>query len=266
MGAAESTSGGGAGDDAPMTDELPGTPSDDAEGVLALGRTPIELVFVSMSERHPEGGEVDYLRWHFFDHRPEQYRLDAIRASLRLISTPECRAARAASDERFDATDHVMNYFFSDASGLDPFVQLGAELFKVGRMPELLPPVARAVYTFDGIAAAPRVKVGADVLPWWPAAGVYFLIERGTAAPTALLDVDGVAGAWWAGAADVSERYSDAVPGDQLTYLFLDDDPVAVANRLRPVLEARWADTGAAGLLAAPFFIADAHHLTDHLP
>ncbi len=249
-----------------MTDELPGIPSDDAEGVLALGRTPIRLVFVSMSERHPEGREVEYLRWHFFDHRPEQYRLDAVRASLRLVSTSECRAARAASDERFDATDHVMNYFFSDPSGLDPFVQLGAELFKAGRMPELLPPVERAVYAFDGIAAAPRVKVGADVLPWWPAAGVYLLIERGPVSPAPLLDVDGVAGAWWAGAADVRERYSDAVAGDQLTYLFLDDDPVAVATRLRPELEARWADTGAAGLLAAPFYVAVADDLARHLP
>src|SRR5204862_48672 len=73
----------------------------------------------------------------------------------------------------------VMNYFFSDVSGLKPFHDLGRELGKVGRIPELLPPVERGVYAFDGIAAAPRVKVGADVLPWWPAAGVYLPIERG---------------------------------------------------------------------------------------
>src|SRR5882724_9695876 len=164
------------GDDAPMTNELPGTPSDDAEAVLALGRAPIKLVYVSMSTRHPEGRDAEYLRWHFFDHRPEQYRLDAIRASLRIVSTPECRAARAASDERFDAVDFVMNYFFSDASGLEPFVRLGAELGKVGRIPELLPPVERGIYAFDGIAAAPRVKVGADVLPWWPSTGIYLLV------------------------------------------------------------------------------------------
>ncbi len=255
------------GDDAPMTFELPGTPSDDAGAVLALGRSPIELVYVSMSTRHPDGRDAEYLRWHFSDHRPEQYRLDTIRASLRLVSTPGCRAARAASDARFDATDHVMNYFFSDASGLKPFHDLGRELGKVGRIPELLPPVERGVYAFDGIAAAPRVKVGADVLPWWPAAGVYLLIERGTASAGPLVEVDGVAGAWWAAtAADVPEGYSLAVPGDQLTYLFLDDDPVAVAARVRPVLEQRWSDTGSVGLFAAPFYVADAHHLTDRLP
>src|SRR5690242_21827362 len=99
------------------TRNLPGTPTDDADGVLALGGSVIELVYVSMSTRHPEGRDVDYLRWHFTDHRPEQYRLDTIRASLRLVSTPECRAARAASRGRFDATDRVMNYFFSDPAG-----------------------------------------------------------------------------------------------------------------------------------------------------
>jgi hypothetical protein len=250
-----------------LSDALPGTPTDDADGVLALGGSVIDLVYVSMSARHPEGRDVDYLRWHFLDHRPEQYRLDTIRASLRLVSTAECRAARAASDARFDATDHVMNYFFSDASGLKPFHDLGRELGKVGRIPELLPSVERGVYAFDGRAAAPDAKVGADVLPWWPATGVYLLIEHGVESPAALLDVEGVAGAWWgATATDVPERYSIAQPGDQLAYLFLADDPVAVAGRLRPVLEQRWADGAVDPLFAAPFFVAHADDLSRHLP
>ena len=57
-----------------------------------------------------------------------------------------------------------------------------------------------------------------------------------------------------------------AQPGDQLTYLFLDDDPVAVAARLQPVLEQRWADTEVIGLFAAPFFVAHADDLSRHLP
>ena len=71
-----------------MTRPLPGTPTDDADGVLATGGSVIDLVYVSMSARHPEGRDVDYLCWHFFDHRPEQYRLATVRASLRLVSTP----------------------------------------------------------------------------------------------------------------------------------------------------------------------------------
>ena len=250
-----------------MTRPLPGTPTDDADGVLATGGSVIDLVYVSMSARHPEGRDVDYLCWHFFDHRPEQYRLETVRASLRLVSTPECRAARAANDARFDATDHVMNYFFSDPSGLKPFHDLGRELGKVGRVPELLPSVERGVYTFAGRVAAPEAKVGADVLPWWPSTGVYLLVEEGTASAASLVDVDGVAGAWWAPTASgVPPEYTVAKPGDQLTYLFLDDDPVAVAARLQPVLERRWADAGVTGLFAAPFFVAHADDLSRHLP
>ena len=171
------------------------------------------------------------------------------------------------TDARFDATDHVMNYFFSDPSGLKPFHDLGRELGKVGRVPELLPPVERGVYTFAGRVAAPEAKVGADVLPWWPSTGVYLLVEQGTASAASLVDIDGVAGAWWAPTASgVPAEYTVAQPGDQLTYLFLDDDPIEVAARLQPVLEQRWADTEVSGLFAAPFFVAHADDLSRHLP
>jgi hypothetical protein len=96
---------------------------------------------------------------------------------------------------------------------------------------------------------------------------VYLLVEQGTASAASLVDVDGVAGAWWAPTASgVPAEYTVAQPGDQLTYLFLDDDPVAVAGSLRPVLEQRWADTGPVGLFAAPFFVAHADELTRRLP
>src|SRR5215211_5434032 len=235
--------------------ELVGTPSDEAEAVLATGRAVATVLYVSMSARHPEARDADYLRWHCFDHRPEQYRLASVRGSLRIVSTPACRAARAATVDRYDATDHVMTYFFADEAGLQPFTDLGERRAEVGRMPELLPTVERGVYTVDGMAATPRVKVGSDVLPWWPASGVYLLLEAGTAPASSLIAIDGVAGAWWAIAAPVDERVSSAVAGTQVTYLFLDDDPVAVAARLRSELDRRWDRTGCAPLLAAPFHV-----------
>ena len=66
---------------------LPGTPSDEVADVLATGRGDITTLFVSMARRHPEGRDAEYLRWHTLDHRPEQHRLAAVRASLRLVST-----------------------------------------------------------------------------------------------------------------------------------------------------------------------------------
>jgi hypothetical protein len=91
-----------------MSGVLVGSPSDDVPDVLATGNTDITTMYVSMSARHPEGRDADYLEWHGLDHQPEQHRLRALRASLRLVSTPACRRARAATDERYDGADHVM--------------------------------------------------------------------------------------------------------------------------------------------------------------
>ncbi len=65
---------------------------------------------------------------------------------------------------------------------MDEFNALSVALREAGRAPSLLPTVERAAYRLDGMAAAPRIKIGADVLPWWPAKGVYVLVERGDGA------------------------------------------------------------------------------------
>src|SRR5436190_21270096 len=125
---------------------LPGTPSDDIAGVLATGTGDITTLFVSMATRHPDGADAEYLRWHTLDHRPEQHRLSAVRASLRLVSTPACRAARAVQHGRLDDVDHVMTYFFSDTAGLEGFLTLSKALGAAGRKLALLPHLERGVY------------------------------------------------------------------------------------------------------------------------
>ena len=200
------------------------------------------------------GRDAEYLQWHTLDHRPEQHRLTGVRASLRLVSTPACRAARTSSDERFDAIDHVMTYFFTDQTGLTSFNELSKALGGADRKLPLLPPVQRGVYAVQHKSAAPRIKTGADVLPWWPIRGVYLLVETGTTAPTELVAIDGVGGVWSADAQPVDASLAGAQPGQSVTYCFLDDDPVATAERLRPVLEDRWTQAGVEPLLAAPFY------------
>lgn len=232
---------------------LPGTPSDEVAAVLAAGRGDITTMFISMATRHPDGTDAEYLRWHTLDHRPEQHRLTAVRASLRLVSTPQCRRARAFGNGRFDPVDHVMSYFFTDTSGLASFNDLSTALGGAGRKLTLLPPVERGVYTVAAKTAAPRVKVGADVLPWWPALGVYVLLETNAAAPPDLVDVEGVAGIWSATSLAVDASLASAPAGQILSYCFLDDEPAATAERLRPVLEKRWNDGVITPLFAAPF-------------
>jgi hypothetical protein len=133
------------------------------------------------------------------------------------------------------------------------FLELAKALAGAGRKLPLLPPVERGIYRVDNKSAAARVKVGADVLPWWPIRGVYLLLEASASAPSDLTDVEGVAGAWSATSQSVDARLASAPAGQTISYCFLDDDPVPVAERLRPVLEKRWSGEGVEPLLAAPF-------------
>jgi len=244
---------------------LIGTPSDEVGAILAAGRGGITTLFVSMSARHPSGEDAEYLAWHGLDHRPEQHRLASLRASLRLVSTAECRRARAASHPRFEATDHVMTYFFADRA-LSGFADLSTALHGAGRVPYLLPVVERGVYSVRETHAAPRIKIGADVLPWWPAQGAYLLVEQGDATPASLHDVPGIAGTWCAVAVPADPTLTRAESGHRLTFCFLDENPVAVALRLRAVLQQRWTRTGVTPLLAAPFHSVVAREWDRYLP
>lgn len=246
---------------------LVGSPSDESPEILATGSADVAIIYTSLASRHPDGLDAEYLEWHSLDHRPEQHRLSKLRASFRVVSTPACRAARAASDERYDAVDHLQTYLFSDLSGMDGFVELNNAMHQAGRTPYLLPLVERAGYRLDGIAASPRIKVGADVLPWWPITGVYVLIERGKAPGTDLVDVPGVGGAWWGGAEPLEPPASTRDnSGLQVTYCFIDDDPATVGKRLRPLLEERWSSSAVEPLLAAPFHSLIPYQWDQYLP
>ncbi len=246
--------------------ELGGTPSDEVPEILATGRSGIERIWLSMTTRDPEGRDEEFLRWHTFDHRPEQHRLASLRAELRFVSTPKCRAARVAGHARYDPIDQVMMYCFADMAGLQGFSDLSVALRGVGRTTFTLPPVERAVCTLGAMAAAPRIKVGADVLVWWPMQGAYVLVERGDVAPaTDLTEIDGVGGVWSMVTIPVEPIFSSAETDLQITFCFLDDDPVAVANRLRPAVEQRAAATGADLLFAAPFHPVTAENVGRYL-
>jgi hypothetical protein len=223
--------------------------------VLAAGTTDVTTIFTSMSAREPEGRDEEYLEWHSLDHRPEQYRITGLRHSLRLVSTPTCRSRRASSEPHYDPVDHVMTYLFADVTALEQFNTL-SDALPAERRPLTLPSIEFGVYSLTGKIAAPRAVTGADVIPWRPAFGVYLLVEERTATqPVDLVDVDGVAGAWWGEGIAIDAPFSVDRLGQQITYLFLDDEPERVAERLRAPLQRRWERNGPAPELAAPFHV-----------
>ena len=69
-------------------------------------------------------------------------------------------------------------------------------------------------------------------------------------------------GSWSTTALDVGPELASAAAGQVLTYCFLDDDPVATARRLHPVLARR--NTGL--LFAAPFHPVVPHQWDRHVP
>jgi hypothetical protein len=248
-----------------MPFKLSGTPSDELPQVLATGATDVEMIFTSLSARETSGRDADYLMWHSLDHRPEQYRIAGLRHSMRLVSTPACRAARAFSDVRYAAVDHVMTYFFAAAAALGQFRALSDALNGERRLFRL-PSVDSNYFRVAGKLAARSAIAGADVIPWRPARGVYLLIEKGSATPRSLVEVAGMAGIWWhQGGRSPTPGFSDA-SGVQVTYCFLDQDPVEVAERLRQPLEQRWKDGAVVPLLAAPFHTLVPFEWTRYLP
>jgi hypothetical protein len=92
------------------------------------------------------------------------------------------------------------------------------------------------------------------------------VLEASASAPTHLTDVDGVAGVWSATSQAVDARLASAPAGQTISYCFLDDDPVLVAGRLLPVLEARWRDSGIEPLFAAPFFTVVPYEWDRYVP
>ncbi len=246
--------------------KLEGTPSDQLPEVLATGHGDCRYVFISLSSRDPAGRDADYVAWHSLDHRPEQYRLEGIRNSHRLVSTPAARAARAASEGHFDAVDHMMTYQFASVAAIPDFSELGAALDRGGRMAHRLPSVGYLTGETAGKAAAPRAVAGADVIPWRPCLGIYVVFEEGHADAHDLVDVPGVAGVWWHRGVEGNNGFGSDSAGKQMTYCYLDEDPVAAAPALGERFRQRWATGRVRGLLAAPFYTVVPFDWGRHLP
>jgi len=233
---------------------------------MTVGR--VGLGVLSMAERSPTGEDRAYLEWHLLDHLPEQYQLEGLLYGQRWTSTAACRAARAAESERFAPVTHVVQYLMADPPEgvVDRFLDLGAQLAAAGRYGTRLPSVLLGGFEPVGARAAARASVSSAVVPFRPNTGAYVVLEEPPAPEQAdaydtwlteehlpeLVEVDGVAGGWWFRPGQVRTDRLDA-GGLWLTVLYLDGDPVRVAEEMGDHLRDRWARWSLAPALAAPF-------------
>jgi hypothetical protein len=157
------------------------------------------------------------------------------------------------------------------------FAQLGRRAAETGRYPEPATSHLLGAFHLEQAYAAPRVLVSAEAIPFRPHRGVELLVEAPTSGGDvaawmrwhhtehlpALLAVDGAAGAYVFRSSTLlgigpeqGRRFGVPPwdPGDRIvTVVYLDDDITATAERLEPLLRARWSTGAVAPELAGPF-------------
>jgi hypothetical protein len=218
----------------------------------------------------PEPGEdiSGYLRWHLLDHMPEQYQLPGIVLATRWIADAGCLDARIAGGGKLERIGSIMNYLVGDPvqQTSDDFLELGPRLAELGRFPRTRRSLQLRLLALLRWYAAPRVLISAEVVPFRPHLGVLAIVEEpaGEDVPgwmqwlhaqhyPALLDVPGVAGAWMYGSTETWDLHPRCQGSPEyITVVYLDEDALATAKALTPLVEQRWASGSVRPLFAGP--------------
>lgn len=231
----------------------------------------VKVGFFSLTRHAESGDDRSYLEWHQLDHMPEQYQLHGLVVGQRWASTAACRAVRAAERGDWSSIEHVVCYMMGNPvdETVDEFLTFGRHLAELGRFPYNMPSQYRGALRLLETHAARRVLISPEVVPFRPHAGVYLIVDEPTERdrPTQdaylqrrhtellpeLVEVPGVAGAWSFATTRAIRRPAFTEGDYRMTLCYLDDEPAAVGERLRPLM-ARWeADEPIQLALAAPF-------------
>jgi hypothetical protein len=178
--------------------------------------------FVSFTEVEA-GHHGTYNSWHLYDHLPEQLPLHGIAWGQRWVLTPAL-SSRAAAQPPLDRVHYVTLYLLAEPleQTLEAFRGLGRRLraedrFHLHRRSHL-----SGAMEVRSMRAAPRVVVSAEAVPYRPNTGAHVRLTQDATPPVAsLLNVPGVAGVWTFAGMDM-----------QLTWCWLDDDPIAVSEAI----------------------------------
>ena len=230
----------------------------------------IRIGFFSFVEVTDPAEHKAYNEWHQLDHLPEQFQIPGIAFGQRFVASPRGREARVVAEPEVAPAHYVAVYLMGDppTPTLDEFLELGDRLRNLGRFHQHRHShLSGAWQALEGWAA-PRVLVGADVVPWRPGTGIYTIVEEPVGDTEAvddfvrsehltgvprLLEVPGVAGVW---TFSTSALYRNPrwTPGrTRITVCWLDGDPVTTATALSPLVQHRWAVAPMRPILAGPW-------------
>ncbi|HVC68979.1 MAG TPA: hypothetical protein VNC61_01820 [Acidimicrobiales bacterium] len=201
----------------------------------------VKVGFFSFTEITDPSEHRSYNEWHQLDHMPEQYPLPGMAFGQRWVSTPACRAARVVDGPLLGAVHYVTLYLMAEPveETLEQFQALGGQLRAVGRFHQHRRALLSGPFDVDTVAAAPRVMISAEAVPYRPNRGAYFVVEArtpesagaGSVDADVLLGCPGVAGVW--SFVSDTERRGVWRPGrHRVTVCFLDTDPLDVSASL----------------------------------
>ena len=146
------------------------------------------------------------------DHMPEQYPIPGIAYGQRWVSTPANAAARAVNEPPLDAVHYLTCYVMTEPveETLREFYEHGRALGKVGRFHQHRRALLSGPFRVLDGAAADRVLIRAESVPFRPHRGIYVVVEAAGASDTAaheaaLMAVAGVAGLWTFGSGEASD-------------------------------------------------------------
>jgi hypothetical protein len=194
----------------------------------------IAVGFFSFTEVTDPAEHRSYNEWHALDHMPEQFPMAGMAHGTRWVSTPTCMAARAAAPPPYDAVHYITMYLMTEPieQTLREFYDRGVELGRLGRFHKHRKSHLTGGWRVESMAAAPRVLVSPEAVPYRPHAGVYVVVEPDTAPVRTLVDVAGVAGVWTFREPVVVEGLPWQPGPRRVTVCWCDDDPLAVAGAI----------------------------------
>jgi hypothetical protein len=228
----------------------------------------VKAAFFSFTPPTPPDDDGSYLRWHLLDHMPEQYQLPGIQLAQRYIADGEYLRSRVAGVGKLEQIGNVVNYLVGDPvqQTHDDFMELGPRLAERGRFPQRRPSLQIRMPALLSWYASPAALIGAEVVPFRPHRGVLLIVEAPADTDTAawlrwlhtdhypaVLATPGTAGAWMYGSTNTWTLHP-ATQGDPqyITVIYLDEDPLAVAEVLAPQLRERWRSGAVRPLFAGP--------------